>query len=672
MSRQPSKRQKILSKKLQENYESSTKESSSSGVSSSKKRVTSKPSSSKKPVPSRRRSVSRKNTPAAKSKTPAKFKKPRSKINPTNKDLPPAGKMKTPVKKFAEVFRLQLGELVKMFFDPTKTFDDIAKTLNLIDKNYRDKFTKMKPDAECQTAARSAQQLEPTPAIQANVASYLNSAARSLANGTPQAIASANAIGRQSGYARLGTGFNRNGLPMAAQMVQATDIAGNTVIHIDRNGKQRNKQTMIASPFGFESMMDCGVCHLCAQSVYAYGNRDFITGCGECEHIGAILASLFAGMLASQGNPSMAYGYGVSHVQCNQAKSDLLSVTFNIKDLRWEYDNKGANSIAVRILDGFGPGQGALHKAEYCPEYAKWWSSARKPEKKNQTIKTMLTSIKRHSDLWCAAANARLNLSAGDKIKAKKDAVSGITRILEQTIMTVSGGTNTKFGQGNLQDGLGKSGDLAYPISDSASSSPEPCVDDDCPAVSQSQGLYSDSSDATESPERMDLDSSDAAKCPEGAVCERSDIDSGDIEYIESMGVAFEHVKHPDGSIFDNLSGDKLLASLRADRTVQTLIVSLRDSMLFKEDFSFVTGEVDNEYFDGTSWAKTESIAADAGSSESDSDTSSGYLGSRSESEGSDMEGGSRAVHWKTMKKYKRNGRTAKQYTKRNYKKQTV
>lgn len=660
MSRQPSKRQKFLSKKLQENDESSPKESSSSGVSSSNKPVTSKASSSKKSVPSRRRSVSKKAI-AAKSKQSAKFKKPRSKIKSKNKDLPPAGKMKTPVKKFAEVFRLQIGELVKMFFDPTKTFDDIAKALNLIDKNYRDKFTQMKPDSECQEAAAMAQGIQSNPARQANVASYLNLAARKQANGSESANRRAIAIGQQSGYVRTGNGFSRNGLPTAVEMVQVKDNLGNIVIHVDRNGKQRNKLMKMAVPFKFKSVMDCGVCHLCGQSVYAYGNDNFITGCGECEHIGAIIASLFAGMLASQGDPSMAYGYGLSHVQCNQAKSDLLSVIFNIKDLRWEYDNNGANSIAARILDGFGTGQGALHKAEYCPEYAKWWSGARKPDKKNQTIKTMVTSIKRHSELWCAAANTRLSVRLGENIKTRTDAVSGITRILQQMILSISGGTNTKVGTGNLQNGLVKNGNLAaYEISDSSSSSPGSCVGYDCHDVSQSQGLYTD--------ERLDSEPSDVmTRCPEGAVCESS-VDSGDTEYAETIAVAFKQVKHPIGSEFALLSGDELLIALRSDATVKTLMENLSRSLLLQDRFSFVTREDDDKYCDSTISVQIESSTEDMDSIRSASDTSStGYFASRSESEGSDMEGGSRAFHWKTTKKYNRIVRKLKQYTKKRY-----
>jgi hypothetical protein len=663
MPREPSKQQTNLPEKIRENDKSLLK----AEPSSSRRRLSKKPGSSRRGQSLT--NTSKKNKPASKIQKSAKSNPYKGK----GKELPPTNKVKTSVKKFAEVFRVQLGTFVNLFLDPRASFDDIAKALNLIDKNYRDKFTKMKPDAECQTAASAAQGLEPNPARQANVAPYLNLAARSRANNTQPAIDKANTIGQQPGYKRIGNGFNRNGLPTAVQMVQATDIAGNTVIHIDRNGNKRNKQTMTVSPFGFQSMMDCGVCHLCGQSVYAYGNNDFITGCGECEHIGAILASLFAGMLASQGDPSMAYGYGLSHVQCNQAKSDLLSVKFNIKDLRWEYDIDGAKKIIDRILDGFGGGQGALHKAEYCPEYAKWWNEARKPLKRKQTISKMLESIKRHSDAWCSAANTRLNVSAVVKIKTVKDAVSGITRILEKMITSVSGGT--RFGQGNFQQRLGdyEQKDDVNPISDSGSSSPASCIGDDCPAVSQSQGLgpdmlYSYSSVATESPERMDLDSSDTKTCPEGAVCESS-IDSGDIDYIESMEVAFDQVKHPSGSAFDLLLGDKLLDALRADATVQTLIVSLRDSMLLNQGFSFVTGEIDDKYFDGrisVRRATSESSTEDMESSASVSDASlSGYLASQSESEGSDMEGGSRAFHWKTMKKYNRIVRKRKQYTKK-------
>jgi hypothetical protein len=164
----------------------------------------------------------------------------------------------------------------------------------------------------------------------------------------------------------------------------------------------------------------CGNCWLCGFPVYFYFDEDerpLYTPCGECDHIGGIVASLLSGMLTTTGKKEdYIYNYGTSHVHCNRSKSDYLSMKFDRNNNMWVVDENGIVLIAKAIINN------ETHIDEYDPEF--------KAELEYEMdIDYIIDRIRRHTVKWCEHANYIL-IEAEDE---EKDMATQILKIIKYT-----------------------------------------------------------------------------------------------------------------------------------------------------------------------------------------------------------------------------------------------
>jgi len=97
----------------------------------------------------------------------------------------------------------------------------------------------------------------------------------------------------------------------------------------------------------------CGTCWLCTLPIYFYIGCEtprnpthmLSSVCGECDHIGGLAASLFAGMFNKSQKDESIYNYGVAHVHCNRVKSSTLTMRFDRMAPHWR-------SVANHVIDG--------------------------------------------------------------------------------------------------------------------------------------------------------------------------------------------------------------------------------------------------------------------------------------------------------------------------------
>ena len=157
---------------------------------------------------------------------------------------------------------------------------------------------------------------------------------------------------------------------------------------------------------------NCGNCWLCSEPVYFYKNVDGeFTGCGQCEHMGAIIGTIISYMTANlENNYNSAYGYATSHTWCNQVKTDILPMRFG--ESGWIPDEVGIREIAKRIM-GIGISS-EWNYQEYDPlqwkRIAKWRSINEDINSGlGQTAYTkIVNSITAGTILWCRKANDNL------------------------------------------------------------------------------------------------------------------------------------------------------------------------------------------------------------------------------------------------------------------------
>ena len=171
----------------------------------------------------------------------------------------------------------------------------------------------------------------------------------------------------------------------------------------------------------------CGTCWLCDEPVHYYVGRDIYSQgatstCGECDHVGAIVASALAGMLKSQDYIAGDAGYKVSHIHCNQQKSNDVSMKFHTPTKEWIVDNPGINKILGNILDS------QINGNEYDPQYKVWFKKYGTSTKGDKTKirRKMRDSIQDHTQKWCTQANEYLKT----KNQEKGDIASALVQIL--------------------------------------------------------------------------------------------------------------------------------------------------------------------------------------------------------------------------------------------------
>ena len=151
--------------------------------------------------------------------------------------------------------------------------------------------------------------------------------------------------------------------------------------------------------------VSAGPCWLCGQDVYINIDGENKTQCGECEHIGAITASLLAGMLKSQNFPWMILNYGTSHVHCNQRKSDDITMNFVYNQTEgtgeWKYDEETTKGIIKNIFNS------RIHYTEYDYYFKKFHKDYENMSGANK--RKIINDIKKTTETWCNTANEVMN-----------------------------------------------------------------------------------------------------------------------------------------------------------------------------------------------------------------------------------------------------------------------
>ena len=203
----------------------------------------------------------------------------------------------------------------------------------------------------------------------------------------------------------------------------------------------KNQPDIVATFMG-----ECGDCWLCNRPVYYYVGESkdtydnislppiYVTStCGECDHVGAIVASALAGMLKSQNYMAGVAGYKVSHIHCNQQKSNDVSMMFDKNKQEWIVDEEGITKILGNILGS------QINGNEYDPQYIDWFEQYRTGKKGYRTgIQTqMINSIRHHTQEWCEEANTNLKYmeqqQTGNIASTLVDILLTIDRIAEMS-----------------------------------------------------------------------------------------------------------------------------------------------------------------------------------------------------------------------------------------------
>ena len=175
------------------------------------------------------------------------------------------------------------------------------------------------------------------------------------------------------------------------------DIIPNDGRPFDGNSK-KDKRKKLTIPIGKGT---CGNCWMCGLPVHFYYDKNFVTNCGDCEHIGGIVAALLAGMLLSTMSSESHYNYGTSHVHCNRKKSEMISMRFDNDYNEWKYDEYGTNAIVKAICSD------SVHESENDPEFVEKFYVLKKYKQYEQNIKQ---NIKNYTiNVWCPAANDIIN-----------------------------------------------------------------------------------------------------------------------------------------------------------------------------------------------------------------------------------------------------------------------
>ncbi len=350
----------------------------------------------------------------------------KSKKNLTRKLLGGAGRKQIRHKqhKSGENFeKLNLSlQVAKLFVETNKSLNEISTFLQerlqtTSYQKFRNKLAGTDTDGECRNAARVALSLDST---DCKCKGFIDSSARTRINNNYD-----NQIGE-------GVWEEARSLE-EAPFNTANQPIGN--ISLDKKGENEY----------FYKFIGAGPCWLCNEPVYFYFDGRNKTSCGECEHVGSIMPSLFAGMLARQNLSAFIYNYGLSHVHCNQKKSNMVSMIFNHATLKWQYDTGSTKKIVNTIL------KGNFHDKEYCPHFKIAFNSW-KGKERHRKHREMITKIKNHTVLWADKANEQLinTENSREKIKNATKLVQAIQFMVEKSIKnsdpsnSSSGGTRRR------------------------------------------------------------------------------------------------------------------------------------------------------------------------------------------------------------------------------------
>lgn len=219
--------------------------------------------------------------------------------------------------------------------------------------------------------------------------------------------------------------------------------------------KTKGKKRMTSVPFTPSHMGDCGNCWLCNLPVHYYwqNEKGYIntTGCGDCEHVGAIVAAFLAGMLSNQGNPDQfKYNYHPSHPHCNKWKSNTIPMKFDKTKREWVHDTKGIATIAKDIATS------PIHGSEYCPKFITAYNE------KKITVENVQKNIKGPATAWCKAANESLAPDANKKTNIASALASIIAKTAPKLISTTTVNSVKKVKMQRKQSGGCGDGDNIF------------------------------------------------------------------------------------------------------------------------------------------------------------------------------------------------------------------
>jgi len=283
----------------------------------------------------------------------------------------------------------------------------ISKYLSDNVGNYRKIFTEGKPDDECNKAREQANKSR-NPGL-SPVIYYKHFKERNL---NARMLNPDNTFKKNASNIILRTGEDFKRSPNKIEIFEpydnddVYDYEDNRpfnlqMIPITENKKKRTKIYFDPAGKGY-----CGDCWLCGLPVYYYFNYENVTGCGECEHIGGIVASILSGLLTSIIQQASWSNYGTSHPHCNQKKGDFLSMKFDRNINQWKVDEDGIDTIInnINVLD--------IHDNEYDDEFMtdhidKIQNNL--PQKRRE----MTIRIRNYTNQWCDVANQVLNIQSG-------------------------------------------------------------------------------------------------------------------------------------------------------------------------------------------------------------------------------------------------------------------
>ena len=213
--------------------------------------------------------------------------------------------------------------------------------------------------------------------------------------------------------------------------------------------KVNGRMTMV--PFTPTHVRDCGECWLCGTQVKAFaGTTDdgyvYATPCGDCEHVSAVMASLLAKMLSSQGG-TFYKSYMPSCIDCNRTKSNFIGVQLTTTG-GWMVDEDGVDYMLYQIFGKFGELYTNTHEYEYNPYRIQLTQDLLKYDEPtfNAFLETRKKSITNTIQEWCDAANGSFySLIGGTKAGKHKFNKDLILHALDKTITNAENMINASY-----------------------------------------------------------------------------------------------------------------------------------------------------------------------------------------------------------------------------------
>ena len=325
---------------------------------------------------------------------------------------------------FFTILKETASVYVEMFLQK-KPFDQIATTISKIHggkgSKYRKHLAMMNTESECAEARKKP---SPTSASASGLSGYKTSKEIDNENQQNDKITKATA----KSIVSLANGDQKYGWSWKHPFFSNINVPFALVKEEGPDGKMKQEQ------FSFDKAILCGNCHICKNPVYSFANNKYHTACGECEHKGAMIATLFAGFLASGGNDSMVHGYDNSDVHCNRAKGNLVPAKFNIKT-HWEFDKERANEIAEKIINGVGT-ENKPNASEYNYfRLIKHKQDISSDINKNAAKTKIVSNLEESMKSWIAVANK--DLKNATKTKPTGDEKTKVALYLTNTLLNL-------------------------------------------------------------------------------------------------------------------------------------------------------------------------------------------------------------------------------------------